>query len=63
MVRKRDLTGGAAHAAALRSAAKLRMKADYGNEDLTEAGRQLRERAGGFLDFRRSGVEGAGNEG
>ncbi|MGH6904719.1 MAG: nucleotidyltransferase domain-containing protein [Geminicoccaceae bacterium] len=57
MVKRRRLKGGAEQAAALESAAELRMKADYGNEDLTEAGRQLREQAGGFLDFCRGLVD------
>jgi predicted nucleotidyltransferase/uncharacterized protein (UPF0332 family) len=57
MVRRRRLKGGAERAAALESAAELRMKADYGNEDLTEAGRQLREQAGGFLDVCRGLVD------
>jgi hypothetical protein len=39
------------------------MKADYGNDDLTEAGRLLRDQVGPFLDFCRNLVERADREG
>jgi uncharacterized protein (UPF0332 family) len=39
------------HATTLEAAYKLRIEADYGNKDLTEVGRQLRERVAPFLSF------------
>ena len=36
------------HAATLKTACKLRIEADYGSKDLTEVGRQLRERVAPF---------------
>ena len=39
-----------AHAAALKAARELWIQADYGYDDLTEAGRQLREQVSPFLD-------------
>jgi uncharacterized protein (UPF0332 family)/predicted nucleotidyltransferase len=44
----------------LGEAHELRGEADYGNKDLTEAGRQLRARVAPFLDWARSLVEHAG---
>lgn len=58
-VRRQRIRGGREHAAALEAAAKLRMKADYGNEDLTEAGRRLRDQVGPFLSFSRKRVDSA----
>jgi uncharacterized protein (UPF0332 family) len=54
MVRRRRL-GRTARGLAqtLADAYKLRVEADYGIEDLTEAGRQLRERVPPFLDLGR----------
>ena len=51
MMRRRRIKGGRDYAVALEGAAKLRMKADYGNEDLTEAGRRLRDQIESFLGF------------
>jgi predicted nucleotidyltransferase/uncharacterized protein (UPF0332 family) len=51
MVKRRRSKPGRAHATTLESAFQLRMKADYGDEDLTEAGRQLRLQVGPFLGF------------
>ena len=63
MVKRGRMKGGKDHATALETAAELRMKADYGNDDLTEAGRLLRDQVGPFLDFCRSLVERADREG
>jgi uncharacterized protein (UPF0332 family)/predicted nucleotidyltransferase len=51
MVRRRRLAGGRDHAVALEAAFELRMKADYGSDDLTAAGRQLRNQVAPFLEF------------
>jgi uncharacterized protein (UPF0332 family) len=47
-------TAAADCAAILEQASKLRAQADYGKEDLTEAGRRLREQVAPFLTFCRS---------
>jgi hypothetical protein len=53
-VRRRRLGSvGRACAAALSEAYKLGAKADYGTQDLTEAGRRLREGVAPFLAFAR----------
>jgi predicted nucleotidyltransferase len=44
-------------ATTLNEAYELRAQADYGSEDLTRAGRQLRERVAPFLVFCRSTVD------
>jgi uncharacterized protein (UPF0332 family)/predicted nucleotidyltransferase len=44
-------------AAALSEAFELRVEADYGNKDLTEAGRRLREQVASFLALARSLVD------
>jgi uncharacterized protein (UPF0332 family)/predicted nucleotidyltransferase len=60
MVRKRRLGKAAADLAqTLKDAYELRAKADYDSIDLTEAGRQLRERVAPFLAFCRARVEAA----
>jgi uncharacterized protein (UPF0332 family) len=59
MVRRRRLAGGRDHAVALETAFELRMKADCGSEDLTEAGRQLRDQVAPFLEFCRKPVDAA----
>jgi predicted nucleotidyltransferase/uncharacterized protein (UPF0332 family) len=51
MVRRRRLAGGRDHVVALEAAFELRMKADYGSDDLTAAGRQLRNQVAPFLEF------------
>jgi len=51
MVKLRFRAEAAAHAAALLRAYKHRITADYGDEDLTEVGRRLRERVAPFLAF------------
>jgi uncharacterized protein len=56
-MRRRRIKGGREHAAALAGAAELRMKADYGHEDLTEAGRSLRGQVRPFLEFCRRLVD------
>ena len=57
-VRRRQLDPPAAECAtALSEAFKLRIEADYGNKDLTEAGRRLRERVAPFLALARGLVE------
>jgi uncharacterized protein (UPF0332 family)/predicted nucleotidyltransferase len=58
MVRRRRL-GRVANelAKTLLEAYKLRAEADYGSKDLTEAGRQLRERIAPFLDCCRKTVD------
>ena len=58
-VRRRRLAGGRDHAVALEAAFELRMKADYGSDDLTEAGRQLRDQVAPFLEFCRKLVDAA----
>jgi uncharacterized protein len=63
MVKRHRLKGGAGHAAALESAAELRMEADYGDKNLTEAGQQLRDQLGAFLDFCRKLVARAESDG
>lgn len=50
-LRRRRIKGGGEQAAALEGAFELRMKADYGNEDLTEAGPRLRDPVRPFLGF------------
>jgi uncharacterized protein len=62
-VKRRRLTGGREHADVFGSAFELRMEADYGNEDLTEAGQQLRAQMGRFLAFCRNLVDAAGSGG
>ena len=47
----------------LEAAFKLRMKADYGDEDLTEEGRKLRALVGPLLAFWRKLVDAAGPAG
>jgi uncharacterized protein len=59
MVKRRRLMGGGGHAAALKSAAELRLTADYGDEDLTEVGQELRAQVGTFMEFCRKLVESA----
>ena len=57
-VRRRQLEPPAADCAtALSEAFELRIEADYGNKDLTEAGRRLRERVAPFLTLARSLVD------
>ena len=51
LVKRRFRAEAAAHAAALVRAYRLRIKADYGDEDLTEVGRRLRDRVTPFLAF------------
>ena len=51
------------HAAALDAAFELRIEADHGDEDLTEAGGKLRDQVGRFLDFSRNLVDRADGEG
>jgi uncharacterized protein len=62
-VRRHRIKGGGGHAAALEAAAELRMEADYGDEDLTEAGQRLRDDLGAFLDFCRNLVARAESDG
>ncbi len=50
-MRRHRINGGREHAAALADAAELRTKADYSQEDLTEAGRSLRDQVAPFVDF------------
>jgi uncharacterized protein len=50
-IRMHRMRGGRGHAAALQTASKLRVKADYSYDDLTEAGRRLRDRVGPSIDF------------
>ena len=60
MVRKRKLGKEAVDlAGVLKKAYNLRADADYKNVDLTEEGRQLRERVGSFLALCRAQVEAA----
>lgn len=59
-LRRRRIKGGREHAAALEGAFELRMKADYGNEDLTEAGGRLRDQVRPFLGFCQKLVDTAG---
>jgi uncharacterized protein (UPF0332 family) len=57
-VTRRQLDPPAADcAAALSEAYKLRIEADYGSKDLTEAGRRLREQVAPFLALARSLVD------
>jgi uncharacterized protein (UPF0332 family) len=57
-VRRRRLDPPAADCAtALSEACKLRMEADYGSKDLTEAGRRLRAQVAPFLAFARGVVD------
>jgi predicted nucleotidyltransferase len=63
MAKRRRAEGGRGHAAALEAAFELRMKADYGSDDLTDAGRQLRDRLRPFLDFCRNLVDRAERKG
>ena len=51
MVKRQRTKEAREHAAALNAAFKLRIEADYGDEDLTEAGRKLRDQVGPFLEF------------
>jgi len=51
MVKRHRMKEAREHAAALNAAFKLRIEADYGDEDLTEAGRKLRDQVGPFLEF------------
>ena len=51
MFRRQRMRGGGGQAATLEAAYKLGMKADYSHEDLTEAGRRLRDKVGPFIDF------------
>jgi len=51
MVKRHRMKEAREHAAALDAAFKLRIEADYGDEDLTEAGRKLRDQVGPFLEF------------
>lgn len=51
MVMRPRIKGGRQHATALEAAFELRMRADYGNEDLTEEGRRLRDQVRPCLDF------------
>jgi uncharacterized protein (UPF0332 family) len=44
-------------AGALEKAHELRKESDYGNQDLTEEGRWLRQQVGPFLAYSRSRVE------
>jgi hypothetical protein len=60
---RRRIKRGREHARALEAAATLRMKADYSHEDLTEAGRSLRDQVGPFLEFCRKLVDTAANGG
>lgn len=62
-VRRHPINGGREHAAALADAAKLRTKADYSAEDLTEAGRRLRAQVRPFLEFCRKLVDSAAGSG
>lgn len=61
-VRRRRMKAAGNHAANLKVAFKLRMKADYGSDDLTEAAGQLREQVGPFLAFSRELVDQATGE-
>ena len=54
--RRRDKRIGG-HAATLKAARELWIQADYGDDDLTEAGRQLREQVAPFLDCCRKIVD------
>jgi uncharacterized protein (UPF0332 family) len=57
-VKRRQLDPPAADCAtALSEAYELRIEADYGNEDLTEAGRRLRAQVAPFLAFARGMVD------
>jgi hypothetical protein len=63
MVKRRRAKTGREHATALEIAFKLRMKADYGSEDLTQAGRELRDRMDPFLVYCQTLVEAAARGG
>jgi uncharacterized protein (UPF0332 family) len=57
LVKRRFRAEAAPHAAALLRAYRHRITADYGDADLTEVGRRLRERVAPFLAFCRGLVE------
>lgn len=57
MVKWRFRAEAAARAAALLRAYRFRIEADYGDEDLTEVGRRLRNRVAPFIAFCRGLVE------
>jgi len=57
LVKRRFRAEAARHAASLIWAYRHRITADYGNRDLTDAGRRLRSRTPGFLAFCRRLVE------
>lgn len=57
LVKRRFRFEAAGHAAALIRAYRHRIKADYGNEDLTATGRRLRARVAPFLAFCRQLVD------
>lgn len=57
MVKRGFRAEAARHAASLLRAYRHRITADYGDEDLTEVGRRLRERVAPFLAFCRGLVE------
>lgn len=59
----RVVRGRGEHTAALAGAAELRMKADYSQEDLTEAGRSLRAQVAPVLEFCRKLVDTAAGGG
>ena len=59
MVKRRRAKAGQGHAATLKAAFELRMEADYGTDDLTEVGRELRAQAASFLEFCRDLVDSA----
>ncbi|MGH6899986.1 MAG: nucleotidyltransferase domain-containing protein [Geminicoccaceae bacterium] len=63
MVKRRRTKAERGHAAALKAAFEFRMEADYGNDDLTEAGRELRAQVGSFLEFCRDLVDSAAADG
>jgi hypothetical protein len=50
-ITRHRMRGGGGPAAALEASSKLRVKAGYSHEDLTEAARRLRDQVGPFLDF------------
>ena len=59
VVKRRRMKERREHAAALEAASKLRIKADYTEENLTETGRRLRAQVGPFLGFCRNLVDSA----
>jgi uncharacterized protein len=63
MIKRRRAKTGRERATALESAFELRMKADYGSEDLTQPGRELRDRMGPFLVYCQMLVEAAARGG